>query len=342
MINNFVQLVGLPGSGKSTYLSEHYTDAHILEDFMLHSYVNVFADYISLKYEYYTIDTGKYNIISADFLKAFIKDYDPEHPELVHEDSVQLARDYIKDICNSEHMFNVILDGGGINNHYNLSIIEHVKQTNPNAKITTVFFDTPIDVCIERISHRERKVPIEEIYKKNQKLIGCLKKYKDISDEWIRVDYFTNKYLMLDMDGTIAAYGKSKIDIDGNTDFVNCDRFIYCKPVPHIIEYIKNNYNMENVYIITACPNSIAWEEKQEWLNANFPEIPMQNRLWVGNKDYKHVFIKHFALKKKWKMQDICIIDDFHDTLRKCTNIGINAIHPSNIDVMFNKYMYQA
>lgn len=54
------------------------------------------------------------------------------------------------------------------------------------------------------------------------------------------------------------------------------------------------------------------------------------------------MFIKHLALRNKWKMNEICVVDDFHNTLSKCTAIGVNAIHPSNIEVMFNPKTYQA
>lgn len=300
----------LPGAGKSTYLKSHYDDS--------------------------------YDVVSADEIKKTLPGYDPENPEIVHEESVQLARKVIFDMCESPDERKVILDGGGINSHYNVSIIEKVRETNPNAKITCLFFDTPAEVCIERISHRERKVPTEAIYEKNRRIVNCVNRYRRMVDEFIRIDYFTNKYLLLDMDGTISSYSKAKLDEDGNIDFVNCGQFRWSKPVIHVIEFIRNHFDIQNVFIVTACPNSIAWQEKLDWLNTYFPEIPVENRMFVGNKDWKHVFIKHLAIKKKWKLNDICIIDDFHNTLAKCAAIGINAIHPSNIEAMFNKQMYQA
>lgn len=340
MIKNFIQCLGLPGCGKSTYLYNNYNIVNYT-----HSYFDD-REYPSFKFyaRHRYIDDNKYIIISADSIKEHITGYNPNNvtPE-VHEDSVQMAKKWIFELAeDTEKSYNVILDGGGINGHYNMSIIDKIRETNPDSHIITLFFDTPVDVCIERIKNRKRKVPESEIYKKNQKLIKCINRYYEVSDEFIRVDYFTNKYLLLDMDGTIAAYGKSKIDEDGNTDFVNCERFLHCQPVPHIIEFIKQHYDMNNVYIVTACANSIAWDEKLKWIDEYFPEIPNDHRMFVGNKDYKHVFIKHLAIKNKWNLNEICLIDDFHDTIRKCTALGINAIHPSNIDVMFNQRTYQA
>lgn len=310
MITEFIFCCALPGAGKSTYIEKHYGD--------------------------------DYEIVSADEIKKTLPGYTPQNPEVVHEQSVQLARERIFEMCRDSNHHKVILDGGGINNHYNVSIIETIRDVNPEAKITCLFFDTPVEVCIERISHRERKVPVEAIYQKNQQLVKCINRYREMVDEFIRIDYFTNKYLILDMDGTIAAYSKAKIDEDGNVDFVNCEQFRYSRPVTHIIDFVKEHFDMQNVFIITACPNSIAWQEKLIWLDRYFPEVPHTNRFFVGNKDWKHVFIKHLALRNKWKMNEICVVDDFHNTLSKCTAIGVNAIHPSNIEVMFNPKTYQA
>lgn len=343
MINKYIQCLGLPGSSKTTYIDKHYNAYYNLCSTYMQSTIQNFSEFIQSKKVINANVTDKYVIVSADIIKTRLEGYNPDNPEYVHEKSVQLARQMIFDLAEDPNMtYNVILDGGGINNHYNISIIDRIRYTNPDADITTLFFDTPIDVCLKRISGRERKVPVEDIYRKNQKLIKCINKYIEISNVFIRIDYFTNKYILLDMDGTIAAYGKSKIDEDGNTDFVNCERFKCVPPVKHIIDFIKEHFDMNNVYIVTACPNSIAWQEKLEWLNRHFPEIPEANRMFVGNKHYKDVFIKHLAILKKWDLKDITIIDDFHETLQKCTAMGINAIHPSNVEVMFNPKTYQA
>ena len=91
MITEFIFCCALPGAGKSTYIESHYDDS--------------------------------YDIVSADEIKKTLPGYDPENPEAVHEESVQLARKVIFDMCKDTHDHKVILDGGGINNHYNVSII---------------------------------------------------------------------------------------------------------------------------------------------------------------------------------------------------------------------------
>lgn len=359
MIKQYIFACALPCAGKSSYFNEKYPNAiHIVDDC---GYSNeqsnkgdIFTDKNVVSNDVIVNDMMTYVvnflkdkghqtlIMSADEVKHTLKGYTPEHPEVVHEQSVQIARSLIYAIANDPTIdCDLILDGGGINNRYNLSIIEELRKKNVD-KITCIFFDTPIEVCLKRLKMRTRKVPIDDIYKKNLRIEACKNRYIPLVDEFIRVDYFTNKYLLLDMDGTLACYGKAKLDIHGNSDFVSSELFKNLKPVKHVIDFVKEHYDMKNVYIVTACANSIAWSEKNEWLDKYFPEVLKENRMFVGNKNYKHVFIEQFANKMKWDVKDVCIIDDFHDTLTKCTEIGINAIHPSNIYAMFDKYSYQA
>lgn len=341
MITDFIFTVGLPGCGKSTFLKKHYTNVfEPIESYNNGSYGKFLQDKIREE-KRKNKEVEPVVIISADELKTIFPEYNDEHPECVHEKSVRLAKEYVEYLSKADD-FNdiVVMDGGGINNHYNENIINFIREYCPKCKITAVYFDVPINVCIERVRKRVRKVPEDEIYKKNLKLRSCLYRYIDIVDDFIRVDYFTNKYIFLDMDGVICSYANPKSDKDGNCDFVNGKLFRYLKPVKHIINFVKEHYNMENVFICTACPNSIAWQEKNEWLDEFFPEIPNENRLFCGNKYYKHVFIEHFALKNKMELNDIVLVDDFHDTIKKSIEIGINAIHPSNIESLNDKFAF--
>lgn len=344
MIKEFIFTVGLPGCGKSTYLNEHYFN--VLNEFRLFNEINT-EDSSLGKIVQEKLDGEKCKennlkpvvIISADDLKPLFNGYNEEHPEFVHEKSVQLAKYYVEYFSTNE-FFNdiIVMDGGAINNHYTENIIKFIREHCPKCKITAIFFDTPVNVCLERINNRSRKVPKKAIYEKSMKLRSCVYKYRTMVDEFIRVDYFTNKYIFLDMDGTICGYTRAKNDGEGNDDFVNGKLFRYLHPVKHVIGFVKEHYNMDNVYICTACPNSIAWQEKNEWLNEYFPEIPIENRLFCGNKYYKHVFIQQFANGKKMKLNEVVLIDDFHDTIKKCLDIGINCIHPSNIDSLTDQY----
>lgn len=352
MIKDFIFTVGLPGCGKSTYLEKNYpTEAEgmprIFLDLFILYYTNPenYAGLNNVIDDMYGSGIAVQDnlrdriIVSADIFKTHINGYSDSHPENVHEDSVNIAKEAVKLFATSKFQFNeIIMDGGGINNHYTSDIIDFIRKENPDCKITCLFFDTPINICLKRIENRVRKVPVESIYEKNQKIVRCVNRYKEMVDSFVRVDYYTNKYIMLDMDGTIAGYSKVRFDEEGNADFVNGELFKYLRPVNNVINYVKENYDMNNVYICTAVANSIAWEEKNEWLDKYFPEIPKENRLFCGNKDYKYVFVKQFAEHMGWKRNELVLIDDYHHTILKCKENNINCLHPSNIESLTDPY----
>ena len=331
MLKEFIFTLGLPGSGKSSYLDKRYPDAWTLSNSKeIEHVLGEELDFIG------SAKNQNVVTISADE----IKEYELKGrcaPEDIHEKSVSLAKDMIYQLCTSMNGI-LIMDGGGVNKHYTEDIINYVKQNNPDVKITCLFFDTPIEVCLKRMQNRERKVPIDAIYDKNQMLVSCVHRYCNIVDEFIRINYFTNKYLILDMDGTIAGYSKARFDEDNNADFVTGELFKHLRPNNHVIEFAKKHYKPENIYICTAVANSIAWQEKDEWLDKYFPEIPKQNRFWCGKKEYKHVFIKQFARYMGWKRNEMVLIDDYHPTIDGCKKFGINCLHPSNIEALIDPY----
>lgn len=327
----FTFFCGLPGSGKSTFIKNTvpynkyksileciWTEYEDIEQLRLHS-ENV--------------------IVSADDWKKQQPTYNSEHPENIHEESVVWAENMVLELIKKTNC-NILMDGGGINRSYNRNIINEIRNFDKNIKVKCIFFDTPIDVCLSRIESRERKVPIENIYEKNQRLTECVQWYQENCDEFQRINYFTNKYAFVDMDGTICAYAKGKRDIDGNVDFVNGKHFLNLRPVKHIINYLREKYaaNLQNLYILTAAPNSVAWSEKQQWLKKYMPWIKPENYLFVGNKEYKDVFLKHWMIGHKIDKKDVMIIDDNHETLNKMIKLGVNALHPSDISCLDDEF----
>ena len=121
---------GLPGAGKTTYLSKYYIN---------------------------------WKIVSADVIKTKLKDWDPKNPSLVHQESVKLAREQVFDLAKQRIPF--VFDSGSINTRYSRNIVAELKRAG--YKIYLFVFDTPLEVCLERNSKREFKVPEEDIVAKN-------------------------------------------------------------------------------------------------------------------------------------------------------------------------------
>lgn len=295
-MKQFVFTIGLPGSGKTTFLKEK----------------------------------GYSDIISADDIKFIIKDMflDSINMEEIHERSVQEAREEaFTRIERGDDT--IVMDMGGINSRYTCSIIE--RALIHKYEVKAYFMDTPIDVCIERMNKRGRVVPVSDVYRKSCKLNSSIINIKDLGVSIETIPYFTNKYLFLDMDGTICSYQKPPRDIDGNVDFVNSRMFENALPVKHIIEWTENWYDKDK-FILGACPNSISMEEKMLWIKRNMHDIRPGNVYFVGNKDYKHVFLKHLIQKLKLDKKDVLVVDDNYSTIENMLKIGVNCIHPSNID----------
>lgn len=296
-MKQFIFTIGLPGSGKTTFLKEK----------------------------------GYQDIISADDIKLTIAGPSPSDLNMgeIHERSVQEARkEAFARLDRGDDL--VTMDMGGINSKYTCSIIERA-LSNGYRDIKAYFIDTPINICIERMKSRGRVVPIDDVYRKSCRLNSSIINIKNYGVKVETISYFTNKYLFLDMDGTICSYQKPPRDIDGNVDFVNSRMFENARPVKHIIEWSKN-WDDEYKFILGACPNSISMEEKMSWLQMNMDDISLNNIYFVGNKDYKHVFLKHLIQKLKLDKKDVLVVDDSYSIIDNMLKIGVNCIHPSNID----------
>jgi predicted kinase len=299
---------GLPGAGKSTWI-----DTYIDEQ-----------------------DPQRWEVVSADQHKELLVSCGTHSYFKAHEESVIWAEKHVKEL--SEVDKNIIMDTGGINSNYTQRIINNLKEKEYHVEI--VFIDTPTAVCIERNHKRklfgDRYVHTEEIKNKAARIKECITKITPIVEKVSTISYFTNKYLFLDMDGCIAEYQTLEEDSKGNIDFVNSKTFINANPVLPIIQKTQNCYSPDNIFILSASPNSICNQEKREWLQKYTSFIKKENIYFVGNKQYKTVMLQGLLLNRGIKAQDIMVVDDDHFVLSQCQDLGINAIHPSTF-INFNK-----
>jgi predicted kinase len=294
-------MLGLPASGKSFWI----------EDFLQHN---------------------DYFIVSADDIRVNHPNYNPLRPEDIHELCVSIAETSMYEIGLSGQ--NIIMDGGGINNSYTLRIINKMKEYGYTIKV--VYIDTPAQVCIDRnkqrINNGERFVPDSSIIDKAYRLKKSVEKLQSICDDFLTVPYFTNEHVFVDIDGTLAEYQNLPIDNDGDINFVGYEVFKYSSPVKEMIGRVKMLQTAMNkkVYIISASPNSISNNEKLEWLNKHVDFIKQDQVYFVGNKNFKHTFLKHLMLKLNLKPNQCMVIDDDHRVLDLYRTIGVNPVHPSS------------
>lgn len=298
MTKTAIFTLGLPGSGKSTFIK--------------------------------SLNINDYFVVSADDIRLKHPLYNPKYPNLLHEECVQLAEDKVYSLAGKG--LDIIMDGGGINDHYTERIINHLKTLN--YQIHVYFINTPVNICIqrnkERINNEERFVPISAIIEKSYKLQDSVNRLKKLADEFIEIPYFTNQNIFIDMDGVVAEYQELPTDEDGNINFVSHDIFINAKPVKEVINKLEQLYKQEtSIFILSASPNSISSQQKREWLKKHMSFLGEQEPYFVGNKDFKYLMLKdlisHLGLERK----DCTLIDDDHFILDQVNKLGIRAIHPS-------------
>jgi predicted kinase len=268
----------------------------------------------------------EYRWISADEYKKSHPKYNPDNVlEEVHEWSVNAAEQETYDVADKNEP--LILDGGGINNRYTLRIVNWLRN-NYGYKVTVVWIKTPYEVCLERNKKRERKVPETAITDKALKEISQFHKLRTMCDDAEVYDYFTNKYIFVDMDGVIAAQSTLPI-VNGEIDFVNGEVHKWQKPVTPVIKLLRDLQKKgKELYILSATPNSFSSNEKMEWLVENFP-ISKERVFFVNQGKHKAEMLDNLRRRFKFHPKDVMLIDDMHDTLYKVKARGMNAMHPS-------------
>jgi len=290
--------LGLPGSGKTTFLR--------------------------------TLFCTDYRYISADEIRISHPMYDPQHPELIHDECVAKAEKMVYELASRDG--DIIMDGGGINNAYTARIINRLKDED--YKIIVYFINTPVNICIdrnnERVEKSQRFVPLSIIIDKSYRLMESAERLKALADEFHEIKYYTDKNIFVDMDGVVAEYQELPLDEDGNINFVSHHIFRNAKPVNEVIRKLRTLWvNGHNIFILSASPNSICNVEKIDWLYRHMSFVNPNNIYFVGNKDFKSVMIKDLIVKLKLNTCDCTLIDDEHSVIEKVKKIKIRVIHPS-------------
>lgn len=296
-MNYGIFFLALPGAGKTTFINKVSFDK-------------------------------SYKCISADILKENHPNYDPEKAYELHEWSVNAAEQEVYDCLQTGKDF--VFDSGGINDSYSLRIMQAAK--NAGYTIRLYYIDTPVIECIRRISERERKVPIEDVFNKYFKLKSCLEKQKKLCNQFYHIKYYTNKYLVFDMDGTLVEFEvhplRHKLAPEGlKVNYIDNNMFEYAKPVLPMFDKLK--LFQSEIIILSVSPNSETNKQKTAWLKKHLPNVKEENIYFIGNSENKVSTLVQIMNKRKISQQDLTYVDDVHPMLWEAANLGINAIHPS-------------
>lgn len=255
---NAIFMLGLPGSGKSSWLKK----------FISHN--------------------PNYVVVSADEYRLKHPKYDPSNPEDIHEECVTWAEAEMYRHGSGQYLKpNLIMDGGGINNNYTERIIHAMKIYG--YEIEVVFIDTPPSICIlrnnDRIKNGERFVPASSIIDKSYRLRKSMKVLSEIADKFVVVKHFNDDHIFCDLDGTLAEYQQLTCDEYGDVNFVEYNVFEYSKPIVEMIQKLHSlHVKGKRIYIVSASPNSICNVDKKNWVNKHLPFIDNDDIYFVGKK----------------------------------------------------------
>jgi len=299
-------MLGLPGSGKSNWLTKFISN------------------------------NPGYTVISADEYRLKHPNYNPNDPEAIHEECVAWAESEMYRYGSGQYTVierpKLIMDGGGINNSYTERIIHTMKSYG--YEIEVVFIDTPPSICIsrnnDRIKNGKRFVPASSIIDKSYRLRKSIKVLSAIADKFVVVKHFSDKHIFCDLDGTLAEYQQLVCDEYGDVNFVEYGVFEYSKPINEMIQKLsKLHKDGKRIYIVSASPNSICNVDKKNWVNKHLPFIYDEDIYFVGKKEFKYVFLYQLIKKLKLDPKDCMAIDDDHRVLETYGRLQINSMHPS-------------
>lgn len=143
------------------------------------------------------------------------------------------------------------------------------------------------------------------------------------------------KHVFIDMDGVLADYWCKEGKASGIIDYYR-GFFLNKEPVREVIASILKNFGNDNLYILSASPHQQGIDEKNEWLDEHFKFVEEKNRYFIQypNAD-KCDSLKEIMKNLNLKSDEVIIIDDHHDILKKCEQeLSIQVYHPIHIIVM--------
>lgn len=190
-----------------------------------------------------------------------------------------------------------------------------------NDKEITLYQGEKVDKIVERLSDICVRVSI------NSKELEV-----NIND----LQSYIPKHVFIDMDGTIADYWDKYGKVGGKLEFYD-GFFLDKEPIREVIASIRNNFKNDILYILSASPHEKGVEEKQQWLDKYFNEIPRERRFFIQYPQADKCEVLRYIINERNNLnhEHVVLIDDHHDILKKCEQeLLIQVYHPVHIIVM--------
>lgn len=279
-------------------------------------------------YENQTSYSEKVKYINADVLKFEFEDYDETIEGHYAEEAIDLAKQ--KALISIRKQESFLMDAGSINNNYTFKLI--LEAFRNGFEVSLIHIETPYTICLERNKLRKRKVPESLIIEKAFKEGSAIRRLRTAFQNrlhYVKIPYFTRENLFFDMDGVLAAFvGLPKVN--GKIDFVNSKYFLYLPPVTQVIDKVKELAKTRNIYILTACPTSVALTEKRLWITKHLPEISEDNFFYVNSGIYKAEMFNDLSKYLKMEKRSMCLIEDTASIIRSVTDeYNMDSVHVS-------------
>ena len=124
------------------------------------------------------------------------------------------------------------------------------------------------------------------------------------------------KYVFFDIDGTLSEFRYN--------DKLFSDDQIGCQ------SDVISGLDGENVFILGTVFTNNEAQQKYRWLASNFPNIKIENIIFINRAEIKPLVILEYVKHFNWNISDVIFVDDRLDVLREAEVLGIKSYHPSS------------
>lgn len=152
----------------------------------------------------------------------------------------------------------------------------------------------------------------------------------------VRKSDLENKYVLWDIDGTLAPYrfNDHVSDPEGTNNGMSLKEisehiFLTRKPSQHMMKVVYSCGARRN-FIMGHCQVQQEMDDKQLWLDKHFPIIKRQDRILTFENISKADSIVEYCAGHRIDLKDVVYVDDVLAFLREAERKGIKSYHISS------------